>query len=178
VSISALLIATRNWVRDNLDLDESTCDVMPGPEPPAACGERFFSIYGRAWRPGDFDLNRGIDEYYDIAIAVTFRSTWAPKDKHAENIFLAQSEGLEEALRELLPIHQNIELMTAANNRIIGSNKIIEPLRWKGSDAMPTPVGPAWFSSRGESQDAGYVMEITFGDARRKQTLANLVNGT
>ncbi len=182
MSIAALLIATRNWIRAELELDETECKVMPGPEPPASCGERFLSVYGRNWRPGDFDLNRGIDEYYDIAVAVTFRSNWVPQDNRGEDLYIEQTEGLEAVLRELLLIHQNIDIITAANNRITGSNKIIEPLRWKGCDAVPTPVGAAWFKADDgdESGDpvSGLVMEINFGDARRKITLTNLMAGS
>jgi hypothetical protein len=155
---------------------------MPGPEPPASCGQRFISIYGRQWRPGDEDLNRGIDEIYDLAIALSYRAGFVPQDMHGEELYVSQIESMENVLRKLLPIHQNYEIITAANARFTSNNKIIEPLRWRGNDAVPTPVGPAWFKSldeTGEGEEAcGYVMEANYGGARRKITYTNLAAGT
>lgn len=180
MSAAALLKSVRNWVRSNLDLDDQTCRIMPGPQPPPWCGERFLSIYPRDWRPGDPDLNRGIDEYFDVAIAVTYRISYSPYDEHGEEPMLEGLESLEAVLRKLLPIHQNIDIMQAANTLLPDADlttvyPFIEPLRWQGCDAAPTYVSQQWFHADQEDGDdpyAGMVQEIRFGEARRKQPVS------
>lgn len=178
MSIAALLKATRNIIWEGLQLDDKTCDIMPGPKPKPSCGQRFLSVWMSSWSPGDQDLNRGIDEYYTITCTWSYRSGYAPIDLQGGEIYIKHLEGIEAATRSLLPlIHQNIELMTAANNLIQDSSyKIVEPFRWLGGDAVPTIVGAEWFWSETDDKQAGFVQEIRFGNARRLQPI-NATNG-
>jgi hypothetical protein len=180
MSGSALLKSVRNLVRNEMQLDEQTCAIMPGPLPPPSCGQRFLSIYLSEWRPGDRDLNRGIDEYFSVTLTWSYRVAYLPADAHGEEAYIQQLEGIEAASRLLIPLlHQNIEVMSGANNLILdGEYKFIEPLRWQGGDPVPKYVGAAWFGS-GEAQSksgpednkVGLVQEVTFGEARRIQPL-------
>lgn len=167
--LSAVLLAVRNWIREELELDDSSCRIMTGPQPPPSCGDRFLSVYGRRWAPGSDDLNRGIDETYEIAVAVTYRCSFSPFDERGEAVYIQHLESMERTLRQLLGIHLNMDILHAINSRVHGSYKLIEPLRWRGCDASPTLVGPEWFQSRGGggSDPAGMVMEASFGGARR-----------
>ena len=172
MSISALLKAVRNTLRAEMDLEDATCRIMPGPKPPPSCGQRFFSVYAADWVAGDYDLNLGLDESYGIAVALTFRAGFAPYDDHGEELYIQNLESMENMIRNMIVLlDKSIDIMTQANNFITGTYKIIEPLRFESVDAYPRYVDESWFLAQTTQSDpyCGLVQQLNLSGARRKQ---------
>jgi hypothetical protein len=135
-------------------------------------GEVFYSVYAMDWTAGDSDLNRGLDEYYSVAIAITRRASFAPYDDHGEELYIQAYESMEHQIRRIIKlIHQSYAVMTTANNLIDTTHfKLFEPLRFQSADAYPSYVGGEWFLA-GDTNDsfAGLVQQVNFSGARRKQ---------
>ena len=185
MSLSAVLTAVRNTLRADLTLADNECEIRPGPEPPAVAGSVYYAVYGESWNPGDRDLNRGIDEYFGIAVTVTQRlGSRFPFDKYGDEAYIKATSGLEARIRAVnSTVHQSIPIHTAANVLISGTDKMVEYFRWSGSDAIPQLRDGDWFISRNENprstrgagdEYAAMVMTTRFEDARRIQTYANM----
>ena len=175
MSIGRLLLAVRDQLRTDLSLGSRECDVMPGPEPPPACGEKFVSIYGSSWSAGGEDIyqDRGIYETYDIVCAVTFRSAYAPFDRLGTDVYVKRLLGIEDFCRKVMgSIHLNqavntaVDTMLATDHGETDHHKMVEYLRWVSTDPNPLPVTGSWFNSD-EATSSGLVMEVRFNQATR-----------
>ena len=178
MSIGRLLLAVRNQIRTGLSLTDQECDVMPGPEPPPACGEKFVSIYGSSWSAGGEDIyqDRGIYETYDIVCAVTFRSAYAPFDRLGTDVYVKRLLGIEDFCRKVMKqVHHNTAINTAVDTMISDDHDnpptftpsgMVEYLRWVSTDPNPLPVTGSWFNSD-EAASSGLVMEVRFNQATR-----------
>lgn len=173
MSQAALVIAVRDKLRTALNLTAAQCDVQIDGIPPPACGDLYVAVHPAGWRP---ELIECLDEWFDVDVTVTLRIPHQPQDRQGLNVWARALIGLEARLRAaLVAIHGRPEVITAANQLIPGQvNTLIEVLRFRHVDPKPRKVGPDWFgassSGRG-SRDQGLVQTITFGDARRVQSL-------
>lgn len=174
--MSALLIAVRDQLREKVTLSPDDVRVQPGPEPIPTMGDTFISVYGSGWNAGISDPNRGIDEVFGVACAVTSRMSANPIDRVGEEIYIKGITGLEATCRKIVAnVHQNIDVFTEANLLITGDDKFVEFLRWSSTDPSPKTVGADWFfSSDTTNPDYGLVMEVRFVGARRVQAIANI----
>lgn len=188
MSLGRLLIATRDHLRAELALSEDECQVMPGPEPPPACGQKFISIYGSNWSASSDDVyqDQGIYESYDIVCAITFRSSYVPFDKLGEALYVKRLVGIEDFCRKVMvKVHNSQEINTLVDTmleedhphqesgygiQISGHHKMVEYLRWASTDPNPLPVTGSWFNSD-ETSASGLVMECRFNQATRFSTL-------
>lgn len=154
---------------------------MPGPEPPAYCGQRFVSLYGTSWSAGgEGDLHRGLDEVYGIACALTCRLPVYPPDRAGQELYVKAYLGMDDLCRRImLALHQSVTLQVAWDALIVEETKLTdydlstEYLRWLETDARPEPVDGSWFSAAPDAA-AGLVMEVRFGRARRMQAYDRL----
>lgn len=180
MSLAVLLTASRDRLRANLNLIDEECRVQPGPEPPPTMGDRFVAVYGTRHEPisGEEDLHQGIAEEFGIACGVTYRVSAISFDRLGEELYIKTTSGLENICRDITAqLHQSINLITAANLLISGTNKIEEYLRWEGTDAIPDLKDAAWFQGTSDAipdRIVGLFMEVRLGQARRRQTLANI----
>ena len=178
MSLGQLMIAARSQITTDLLLSKGEVEVMPGPEPPPACGKRFISLYGTSWAPGPdgSDWNQGVLEEYGMGCGVTLRKSAIPYDRAGENIYISASLSLEDICRQIVAsIHQSVAIYTVANAAMSGTDKVVEYFRWEGTDPNPRIVDADWFSSPSSSEEVGYFMEVRFAGASRPQTLANIV---
>ena len=174
MSLGRLLIATRDHLRSELDLGDLECNVMPGPEPPPSCGQRFVSVYGSNWSAvsDDIQADLGVHESYDIVCAVTFRSSYVPFDKLGESLYTKRLVGIEDFCRKVMgKVHRNQTILQNVNSMIeddhtSSSGGMLEQLRWVSTDPTPLPVTGTWFNSD-EPSAAGLVMECRFNQATR-----------
>lgn len=179
MSLFALMPSVRDAIRTTMKLRNEECRIMPGPKPPPSCGDRFVSIFGLEWAPGDPDIMRGIDEYYGVGVCISMRTAYLQFDDQGEEAYVRVGAGLEALTRRINTIvHQSIPIMQAANS-LLGNptNGIIEPLKWIGSDPNPTEVDDTWFGGvkGAEPTIAGLTMQTNFGRAHRPQTYENMV---
>lgn len=177
MSLGRLLIATRDHLRAELSLSEDECQVMPGPEPPPACGQKFVSVYGSNWSASADDVyqDQGIYESYDIVCAVTFRSSYVPFDKLGEALYVKRLVGIEDFCRKVMvKVHNSQEINTLVDTMLgedhTTHHKMVEYLRWASTDPNPLPVTGSWFNSD-ETSASGLVMECRFNQATRFSTL-------
>lgn len=194
MSIYALLPAVRNRLRSECGFRPEECRVMPGANPPPVAGDRFISVFGLEWAPGDPDLNRGIDEFYGVGVALSIRCGWTQYDDIAEELFIKTGLGADAILRKInAVIHQSYEVINGANAIIPGglvagaptAIAIVEPLRWSGGDATPMLVGDDWFQggelvqkNKTDSGIAGLVLQTNFSRARRLMSYDNMIGAT
>lgn len=159
-----------------MNLENTLCRIMPGPQPPPMCGQVFFSVFALEWVSGSPDLNVAIDESYGIGVSITMRAGFAPWDDHGEELFVKAVESLEAYSRHVMGLlDKSIPAMQAANNLISSETyKIIEPLRWQSTDPTPTYVDGKWFGADNTNDPwAGLVQQVSFGGCRRKQPLSS-----
>ena len=194
MSLAAYAIAVRNHLRSNLTefysttLEKNTnCRVMEDEKPVPNCGQEFIAIYGNAHHPGQTRMMTGIEELYDITVAVTLRVANVPKDRRGEASYVDDPNDsfttpwmtLEERCREIIGmLDKNYTVLLAANQFFTADNGFTEPLLWLSTDAKPKLVGADHFYAHHEqipgSDDVfGMLMEIRFGEAVRLQETAN-----
>lgn len=173
--ITALLVATRNVVRSQLNFNNEDCIIQDDGMPTPTCGPIFIALYGSSWGPDLTDQNLGIDERADISITITMRASAEPFDTRGEAMYVTQRLDIESLAHKIkCVVHQNYTLITQANALLPGQNKIMEPLRWLGGDSAPSRVDNSWFSSTHPVDFAGLTFNLRFGRARRMQTLTNI----
>lgn len=172
MSQRALLLAVRDYLRSSVNLADDECEVMFDGQPMPMAGERFVSVWPGDWSARDIE---GLDEEYGINITVTRRVTYAPADRVVAPLTGTDAQALDqllEAIRAKLHLDSQGDKVLNAANTIIGtgSNGFVEPLRFRHG-SRPEPKGPDWFSADGESEVSGLAQTLTFGGARRLQTI-------
>lgn len=175
MSLAYLLVAVRDQLRDNLFPEFETLDilVMPGPEPPPYCGQKFISVYGIGWEAGpDDDQVMGLDEVYSVSCAVTYRAPSTPFDRRGDELYIKSLTGMEKTCREIIRyVHQNLDVFNSWVSMVESYSKVstpdlpVEYLRFTGVDPAPIPQDGSWFSAEPEDA-AGMVMEVRFSGAR------------
>lgn len=170
----ALLQGTRDHLRQQLGLDDRTCEVTFNGQPPPWAGEEWWSVYQRAWRGnhGDYDL----DEYYDLEVCYTRRLNGiVPWDRAGVQLLLKYPDGIYARVESArVKLHLNYDLMALANDLIEDpANKFVEPYKVSGI-GPPTPQRASWFHAKAGSKDAGISMTISLSPARRVQTISSM----
>jgi hypothetical protein len=127
----------------------------------------------------------GIDETYGVNVGLTFTTGFIAADR-TENLYLQVLYGVEAVARQVIcAVHQNYDLMNAANVLIqqralnVGdpdpANKIVEPLRWLGTDTSPQEKTGEWIFGKDDGKVCCWLLNVYFGQARRLQSTANMV---
>lgn len=181
MSRRALALAARDVLRSELDLLDEVCELaVDQGRPPPSCGERFIGVWAGS-RTGNARPSGGLDETYNLNVAITFRIMGkAPFDRVAtrmlysqeENIMATGMEDFADRVRAVLHKDQYDHSIIRAANQILSSDNFpstgfCEPLRFMGDDE-PALVSSQWFSSNGQKPH-GVVMLMRFGGARRLQ---------
>ena len=197
MSLGALLVAARDYLRTSNGLGtgwsaetgneftDAEIEVMPDARPPPRMGKKFVALYGIQWEPDHTDQNQGIDERLGIACALTFRNGHIPVDARGPELYVNAAVNMSDICRRIMvAIHQNIAVsITNTDALLSGTDKMVEYLRWAGTDPNPSPRDAMWFMTESgedsfdrfnEFQESGYVMEVRFRDARRMQSLAHM----
>lgn len=200
MSLRSYLLAVRNHLREELTTfydngsssiqtrdRELNCRVTQDAKPTPGSGQEFIAIYGDSWRPGPVRIMQGIEERFNLSIAVTRRIADLPLDARGEAHYIRDSDkfnlsaiSVEQRCREIIRlISHNYTLMQAANALFEADDGFTEPLLWLGGDAEPQLVGADHFTATyepsGELLDDmqfGIVMKLRFGEAVRLQSLA------
>ncbi|MBW1953239.1 MAG: hypothetical protein JRI66_09180 [Deltaproteobacteria bacterium] len=176
MSLSALLIATRDQIRHSLSLRESDCLVMPDGQPLPLCGEQFIAVHGAAWGPGPSPQESAVDEYFGVECTITRRIGHAARDRLSDEFFLRASQGIEATARKLIAalLKNRYTVMENANKLIPHEYGFVEPFRWSGCDPTPRVVGPEWFFSSEPEGPTGLVFTVRFDNARRVQPFSKM----
>ncbi|HUT88741.1 MAG TPA: hypothetical protein VMY37_04550 [Thermoguttaceae bacterium] len=178
MSLSALLTAVRNQVRNQLKLEKLECGCQLDGHPPPSFGGRYVAVHPTGWGPGDSQIDHGLDEVYRVTCTITMRTPVVPKDRMMDELFLKALSGMETLAREIIAhVHQNYTVMNEANSLIAGDDKLIQPLFWDGCDVPPRPETGAWVWSD-SAKDIGHlaalVLPVRFREARRVQDYENM----
>jgi hypothetical protein len=161
-----------------MSLDDLECDVQPDGQPPPTFGERYLAVHPTGWGPGDTRIDYGLDEVYRVTVTITMRAPKAPRDRLAGEVFLKALTGMEKLARDVVKyLHQNHDVVNVANADIAGTDKLMQPLFWDGTDVPPRQEGGEWVWS--DSPDpkrpiAALVLPVHFREARRMQSYGNM----
>jgi hypothetical protein len=161
MSISALALATRDYLRDNLTnfytgesgLIAQSCRVMPNHHPPAMCGDEFIAIYGSVYRPREVWIQTAIEEQFGLTIAITRRINLVPRDSRGEIGYIIDPDqyadgwkSIDARSREIVGLlDKNYALLRLAEALFDNENGFSEPLYWVGTDPAPTEVSNEHF---------------------------------
>ena len=182
MSMQALLVAVTDRVRRQLGYTAEQCAVRPDGAPDPASGEVFVAVHPLGFRNTDDGAHR-LDEEVEVGVTLTMRSGWLPVDRFGPELVAKDNTGLyarAEAIRALC--HMDYTAINNANTAIgAGENGFVEPLKFRSCSAV-RPQLPVWFSAEGTSLNerqvkshvdatCGMSVELTFGGARRVQTL-------
>ena len=200
MSIAALAIAVRNKLQTDLvnhvPNPERSIRLMPDGRPAASSGQVFVAIHGTDWSPtsADMDQNRGLAEEFALACTVSIRTPVIPPDRIGDEVYINMTVGLSAICRQImLSLDKNIDLINSADALLADHEQtsvgtvqgFVEYLRWSGTDASPSPVGPTWFfadesgrdllsrrtgGTSWEHNESGWVMQVRFAQATRLQT--------
>lgn len=141
--IEALLEATRDRLREVLQLQPHDCDIMPGGAPPAMAGDLYYAVDEVSVQSGD---RASLKETYSVGVWITLRAGVLPDDR-MNNAYLSQSRFLTGAERRVLAaIHGKHELRAAANailtrDKLIGSGEFQWPLYYTGRGRTERKTG-------------------------------------
>lgn len=173
------MIAARNALQTEFTLDAASCEVGFDGAPKPAAGEFYAAVHPLTWSfpNGDFDLH----EDYQVAVTLTMRMGFAPKDRWGIAVWLLRPDGLESRIRRAITaLHHNQEVRLAANLLITGgaSGKVMTPLQVLRVEP-PRVQGPDWFSAAPpESEHAvaecGVSQMIVFGKCQRVQSIPDM----
>ena len=172
MSLAALLEASLQHIRHELNLDRKRSGIEEDGQPPPWCGEVYYAVHPTQWTPGAQDPNDILDERFGLSVTITQRTAKYPQGgQRMEGAYLEAVKGLEERCRRvMLAMHLSYVVNGAANSLIDGTHKLCEPLRWRGTDAVPRKVDGTWFWAEPDA-GSGLVMEVRFGDASRQQAI-------
>lgn len=187
--IDALLFSVRDAIiAGGFGYSASTCEVMDSGEPPPRCGKEFVAVHQAATRTSSETDNK-LEEYFGFSVTRTQRIV-APLDQVGWKelaIKLAKQTGFNRRCEQLRAfLHMNWGILQDANNNLKAwapDNQgtvygFCEPARYRGME-KPKIVASSWFRAehpQGKGDDHfGIVSELTFGDARRFQPIAEYV---
>lgn len=171
MSYASLLLATKEFLIDNLkfddrEIDDSICNVMADARPPAECGDLFISVHPGSFRGVSMEI---LECVHSLNVTITLRTANAAFDKlgisHVTDFKLGIGE-LAQTLAEY--IHLCWEIINRANAKIdIYKNRWVEPLRFS-SASTPRLESGRWFHAENGSEEA-IVQTLSFSDAKRVQ---------
>ncbi len=145
MSQAILASAVRDHLQSVFGLGADSCEVGFDGRPKPGAGELYLAIHEGAWldKSGDYDLH----EEYQIAITVTMRMGFAPKDRWGIAVWTAP-DGLDVQMRKVITaIHHNLLLRVAASDGLNGGRYFATPLFLLRPPDKPQPQGPDWFSA-------------------------------
>lgn len=171
MSMRALVLAAVARLQAANSWTSSTCEASIDGAPPPMAGELFAAV-----RPGLWICNRddgGLDEEFGFDVVITRRLGFAPTDRQDSDVMTTSGATgimtVAETVRAQL--HMSYTVIDTANTTIGGSaDGFIEPVRFL-SATPPRVVGADWFSSDQDDFQAGLMQTLTFGGARRVQTI-------
>ena len=119
-----------------------------------------------------------MDEVYRLTVTITVRAPKAPRDRIAGGVFLKSLSGAEVLARKVMQyVHQNYDVMNAANALISGADRLVQPLFWDGNDVPPRMETGQWVWSdnpKDMNLVAALVLPVHFRESRRVQSYENL----
>jgi len=173
MSQRALRLGTRDHLRTTFAWNSKECDCTGSRGmPPAAAGERFIAVHSGDWSNQQKEL---LDEYFGVLVTVTVRLPRVPADRISQEVIDKAGVGLEALLEQIRAVvHSSYTLMGLANGHIAGAGTTVSgfvepPIFLNGG--TPEDKGPEWFQSESNQVIAGLAQTLTFGMARRCQSL-------
>lgn len=178
MSLAACMIAVRDVLQDLFRVDENSCEVGFDGKPKPACGERYFAVHSLGWNGinGDWDLG----EEYTVGVTVTIRTGFAPKDRWGIAVWLAENDGMESTIRQVITaIHHN-QTVRAAMDAVLdetGGGNFVTPLQLMRVD-NPVVRNHTWFDADvpedGAVAESGVSQTIVFGKCQRVQNIPDM----
>lgn len=180
MSLTALEQAVRDELRSGMKLAESICDTrLPPGEPPVWSGSEYFAVWGSDWSAGEYtaESDDTFDEVFAVTITITKRIGDIPLDVLPGEVLHRTKLGLESTARKVIQttIRGRFSICSRAQAILLDRQStatiqgFVEPIRFLGVDP-PSLVGPDWFGAE-EGGDAGLIMNVRLGNARRIQKL-------
>jgi hypothetical protein len=180
MSLAALLQAVRDQISEELGIASSQCGIQEDGQPNPGMGAPYFvAVHPLAWVPTErgTELIHALDENYSIGVTITKRIRMVPQDRKDEEMLLKSLIGFEKLARRIMvAIHQNYVVLDRANgyvNALHDTNDdiegFIEMLRWRSTQAIPTPHDGSWLWEDPVDGVASESVTIVFSEARRVQ---------
>lgn len=180
----ALTTAVRDQLRLGLALTEYECDLRPGGRPPpAGWKDRYVAVHSG----GQANQSReSLDRTFEVQVTVTLRVSKIPYDRTGVEAVQKAEVGLEDLCEKVIRfVHNNHAVRQAANDIILASSFNLEPppavcygfneaLILLGDDGEAHEVTGEWFGAKASQETAGLVQVLTFGEARRIESIGSL----
>jgi len=172
MSVAALLLATRQTLRQALALEDTQCNVQPNGQPDNVAGDLYISIH-----EGDTsvltDDSYHLTENISLRVTVTLR-TGEYTGEGFGDLMIANERGLDAWCRQVVAaLHLNWPNINAANDEIgEDANGFALPLAYEGAGSMQTQSGE-WAGGTPDDSDYFMTRELRFGGARRVQNVAH-----
>lgn len=178
-AVESSLVASTLVTETNARYKATDIGAQDDAQPPPRFGQNYIAIFPTGWNPGDIqpELMSGIDETYDITVAITSRYPQTSRETDYQNVIRTL---YLDARRIMKLVHQNWSIIDTANAAILAAlpsgqttSYLIEWLRWKGTDPVPQLKDATWVWSDDDkygNSPAAAVLEVRFGGARRIET--------
>lgn len=160
---------------------EKAIEVMPSGMPPPDCGDRFIAVHGSSWNPAIEDNNVALDAYLGVAVTLSCRTSWVPRQKLGTRTYADLQLGMANICHRIMvavtmqsgsaddvPLYTALEALEGYT-----AGSFCEYLRWQGTDPAPIEQFGDWFTARNEHLEdpsgmriMGHSMTVRFGKAR------------
>lgn len=179
MSLAAVCKAVRNTLQAEFNLNADSCEVGFDGQPKPSAGEKYFAVHPLGWTglPQDWDLG----EEYQMAVTVTLRLGFAPRDRWGIAVWLAEDEGMETLIRQVITVihhNQTLRLLAVNLQKAPGGGNILTPLQFIRVDA-PVMRDYDWFTAvapenRNQTDQCGVSQTIVFGKCQRVQSIPDM----
>jgi hypothetical protein len=172
----ALLIATRDRLRQECQYSEGQCEIEFDELAPGVVADTYILVSTGGFRPGRHQTTSGTvrDYVYGVNVTPIKRIRAVPRDRFRD-VFLNNLDALAEEIEKITDqIDWSYELMTAVNAKLAelgdAAQGFVEPLKFASVDQKPRLISPDVFAATGQ-QAAGMARTIHFFGARRIRTV-------
>jgi hypothetical protein len=178
-----LAVAVRDTLRADLALQDHECNLQPGGRPPPVGWADYYVAVHSGGQQNS--ARESLDRTFDVQVTVTYRVGKVPVDRRGPSVLQKAEFGLEDLCEKIIRLlHNNHQLRIASNDLIsdsglAGSNTgvnygIQEALIFLHDDGEAHEVSGEWFHAKSTGETAGLVQVLTFGEARRLESIPSL----
>lgn len=166
MSMNALILGTIQHLRSlksagGPTLDSRICDEQADGQPPPNAGQVYYAVHDEGSKNS---ADESLQEEFDIAVTITLRTPYTPKDRENQTV---RQEIRRRAEEVKYAIHCQKEPTTNAN-AILGASRqyFAEPLRYRTTSKIEAK-GPDWFWADGDDTavHAGVAITVRFTGA-------------
>ena len=169
MSEEALLLATRDRIREVCGYSPAECDTDFDEFAPPDTGEVYVCVMPSEWTAGPYQDSGNVhDQTIGVRVAVVQRAASKPADRF-RNLFMTNLSNINKRCREIVDaVDFSYEVTTLAAKYDEDSAQWHHPLQWQGT-AAPQTVAAEFFKAAtygGASHAGGLMRVISFGGAR------------